>query len=140
MATGLNTGKVLVGGLLAGIVFFVGDFLLMATLMEDSMREMASAHNLTMDESLGAMAAWVVNDLVHGGLAVWVYAAIRPRFGAGVRTAVYASVAVWAAFMLTMAGFSAMGLFSTGVFLTIGLLWFVVVAVGTIAGAWAYKE
>ena len=140
MATGLNTNKVLVGGLLAGIVFFVGDFLLMATVMEDSMREMASAHNLTINESSGAMAAWVVNDLVYGVLVVWVYAAIRPRFGAGVRTAVYASVAVWAAFMLTMAGFSAMGLFSTGVFLTIGLLWFVVVAVGTIAGAWAYKE
>jgi len=33
--------------------------------------------------------------LVCGIALIWIYAAIRPRFGAGVMTAVYAGLAVW---------------------------------------------
>lgn len=137
---GLNTGRAILGGLLAGVVFFIGDFAMMSTVMKDSMAEMVAAHNLVMDESAAGLAAWLADDLLFGVLAVWLYAAIRPRFGAGVKTAVYAGLAVWAAVMLTMFSFSSMGLFSTGVLVTIGVLWIIVVVVGTIVGAWAYKE
>jgi hypothetical protein len=33
--------------------------------------------------------------LACGIALIWIYAAIRPRFGAGVKTAVYAGLAVW---------------------------------------------
>lgn len=140
MATAVNTGKVIAGGMLAGVVMFIGDFGMMSTVMKDSMAQMASQHSLVMDESVGGLVGWVADDLLFGLLAVWLYAGIRPRFGAGVKTAVYAGLAVWAAVMLTMFGFSSMGLFPMSVFLTMGLLWLVVVVIGTIAGAWVYKE
>ena len=36
-----------------------------------------------------------VIGLLAGIVAIWVYAAIRPRFGAGIKTAVYRGVAAW---------------------------------------------
>ncbi len=32
---------------------------------------------------------------VGGNVAVWIYVGIRPRFGAGLKTAIYAGLAVW---------------------------------------------
>ena len=36
--------------------------------------------------------AWLI---IFGIVIVWLYAAIRPRFGSGVKTAVYAGLAAW---------------------------------------------
>jgi len=38
---------------------------------------------------------WIVFGIVMGTAMVWIYAAIRPRFGSGVKTAVYAGLAAW---------------------------------------------
>jgi hypothetical protein len=38
---------------------------------------------------------WIVSDFLVGLAIVWLYAAIRPRFGAGAGTAVIAAVVIW---------------------------------------------
>jgi hypothetical protein len=38
---------------------------------------------------------FILLDVVAGIFLIWLYAAIRPRFGAGVRTAVIAGLAGW---------------------------------------------
>ena len=38
---------------------------------------------------------WIVFGIVMGTAMVWIYTAIRPRFGSGVKTAVYAGLAAW---------------------------------------------
>jgi len=80
--------------------------------------------------------------IVSGLIAIWIYAGIRPRFGAGVKTAIYAGIAVWilgvlvpnASFMYVA------GLFSKHLTLYTTLGGLVEVVVGTIAGAVLYKD
>jgi hypothetical protein len=75
-----------------------------------------------------------------GIVAVWTYAAIRPRFGPGAKTAAYAGAVLWLAIFLVMFGLTRAGMFPMGVSLKYGLMALVTNVVGTIAGAWAYKE
>ena len=83
--TRINTGKVVAGGLLAGLLFNIGDFLINGYLLTAEYQ--ATLTRLGLDaaamESVGAMVCWVVIDFVFGLLIVWNYAAIRPRFGPG---------------------------------------------------------
>jgi hypothetical protein len=46
--------------------------------------------------SAGAIAAQVISTFVIGLVLVWLYAAIRPRFGPGPWTAIIAALVVWA--------------------------------------------
>jgi hypothetical protein len=73
--------------------------------------------------------------------AVWLYAAIRPRFGAGAKTAAIAGVAVWLlSFTWGILG-DALMQFLPGRIAAIGLVWsFVEVMLASIAGAWLYRE
>jgi hypothetical protein len=80
--------------------------------------------------------------LLSGLISVWIYVGIRPRFGAGPITAVYAAIAVW---LLTSAipNFQFMwvlGLFEhhLTLFTTLGAL--VEIVVGTVLGAALYQE
>jgi len=78
-----------------------------------------------------------------GGIAlIWVYAAIRPRFGAGVLTAIYAGVAVWfiGTLLPNLSFMWVAGLFSKHLTLytTAGAL--VEVVLGAVVGAALYKE
>lgn len=90
----------------------------------------------------GAFASFTVWGFLVGIFAVWLYAAIRPpRFGAGRAIALCAAVAVWRLGYL-LASFTpfALNLFPARL-LVIGLLvGLVEVSVGTLAGAWIYRE
>ncbi|HUE88604.1 MAG TPA: hypothetical protein VMO26_21205 [Vicinamibacterales bacterium] len=139
---GINTGKVVVGGVLAGFVFNIGDFvintMLMAADFEQHMTRLgldAAAMN-----SMAGIAPWIVIDFGLGLLVVWTYASMRPRFGPGVKTAVLAGLVPYLAITLVILGFTTMGMFTMPIFLKSSVLQFVNIMAGTIAGAWAYKE
>jgi hypothetical protein len=83
---------------------------------------------------------WIVVDFVIGLAVVWNYAAIRPRFGAGPRTAVLAAVAPWLVATAVVCGFTTMGLMPFGAFVRGTLASVVTAGLGSLAGAWAYKE
>jgi hypothetical protein len=141
-AMAINSGKVVAGGLLAGLLFNAGDFLINGVLMADDYA--ASMSRLGLDPAAMATPtvamSWIVVDFLFGLIAVWTYAAIRPRFGAGPKTAVLAAVPMFAGATLVMYGFTSMGVFTFDV-LWKGTLFSVVnVAIGSIAGAWVYSE
>jgi hypothetical protein len=75
-------------------------------------------------------------------LAIWLYAAIRPRYGAGPRTALVAGVAAG----LLMGVFPDIGwgltlrLIPARVWVIDAVSTFVVLVVATLIGAWVYKE
>ena len=82
----------------------------------------------------------VINGFVQGITTVWLYAAIRPRFGPGPKTAVIAGFAVW--FLVswvhvTWAAFT--GARPTAVLSPIAANLPLVLLAG-MAGAWLYKE
>ena len=94
----INASKVVVGGLAAGVVAnivgFIGFGMLLAPRMEAEMVAVAPALQ-GRGMSGTAIATNVVASFVTGLLLVWLYAAMRPRFGAGAQTAVYAALVVW---------------------------------------------
>src|SRR3989454_6489977 len=84
---------------------------------------------------------FVALDFVTGIGLLWVYAAIRPRFGPGAKTAVIAGVAVWFFVGLLHAlGEGPMGLFPEKVYTVGTIVALVQYAVAGAVGAYVYKE
>ncbi len=139
---GINTGKVITGGLLAGLVFNVLDFITNTVIAGADLS--ANFTRLGLDpsamESASGIATWVIIDFLFGILAVFTYAAIRPRFGAGAKTAACAGVVLWLAVSLVIFGLTQAGIATMGLFVKLTILALITNVVGTIAGAWAYKE
>jgi hypothetical protein len=76
----INWGKVFLGGLLAGVVINVGEYLFHAVLFKDQVAEMMRA--LGKDPATvmtgNAIVIWNILGFLTGIAAVWLYAAIRP--------------------------------------------------------------
>lgn len=139
---GINAGKVVAGGLLAGLVFNVLDFANNALFLQSDFE--ANAQRLGLDPALATsptgIATWVIIDFLLGLLVVFTYAAMRPRFGPGPRTAVYAGLVVYLAPTVIIFGLAQGGMIPMGLFWKATILSLITIVVGSIAGAWAYKE
>ncbi|MGD0522747.1 MAG: hypothetical protein ABSA48_15930 [Terracidiphilus sp.] len=137
----INLGRVLIGGVVAGIVYDILSYLVDGVLLAPRWAAGMTALGHT-DFSSNQIIAFNVLGLVLGIALVWIYAAIRPRFGAGVKTAICAGVAVWVVgVLLPNLGFMWIpGLFSRHLtaYTTAGGL--VEVVIASIAGAALYKE
>lgn len=135
----INLGRVLGGGLLAGLVINVGEVLLNEVVLGDAWEAAWAA--LGVVQSPAMIALFMIYGFLLGLGSVWLYAAIRPRFGPGLRTAVIAGLASW---FLAYFLFGLMNL-ATDVFPQ-GIVWFVTawglveIPLGTAVGAALYKE
>jgi hypothetical protein len=90
----VNVPRVFIGGIVAGLVINVSEFILNMLVLGAGMDAMMARMNLP---PLGgqAIVVFVVLGFALGVATAWLYAAIRPRFGAGWRTALLAGAAVW---------------------------------------------
>jgi hypothetical protein len=138
----MNSGKVVVGGLVAGVLMNAGDFLINTQIL--AAENTAFLRRLNLDpaalESFSGMLPWIVVDFLMGLLLVWTYAAIRPRFGPGVSTAIIAALIPFVAVTLVLAGFTSMGVFTTGMFIKGSIAALVNTSISSVAGAWVYTE
>jgi hypothetical protein len=137
----INWGRVVLGGLLAGVVLNIVDWLFYGVMMKQDLAAAMQA----LGKQPGAMDSlvplFVALDFVTGIGLLWVYAAIRPRFGAGAKTAVIAGVAVWFFVGLLHAlGEGPMGLFPQKVYTVGTIVALVQYAVAGAVGAYVYKE
>jgi hypothetical protein len=137
----INLGRVVGGGLLAGLVLNVYDFVVHGVLLEADWQAAMTALGKPADTmDAGAIAVFVVIDFIIGIFSVWLYAAMRPRFGPGPRTAVIAALALWFVAVIFTASQAPLGLFPPK------LLWLpiagavVVVPLAVAAGAYVYRE
>ena len=136
----INWGRVVAGGLLAGLVLNCVDFVVNGMLLAADWN--AAMKALGKGEMAGSMIAWfVVYDFLLGIFTVWLYAAIRPRFGAGPKTAASAGFAVWfvVAFLHSV-GDVPIGLFPLKLYLVTGIVALASLPLAAVAGAWPYKE
>jgi hypothetical protein len=136
-----NWMRVFLGGLLAGVVFIILGIaawvMYLGKLYVPAME--ALGHPISM--SAGGYVFAIVSALVAGILAVWLYSAIRPRYGAGAKTAVCAGLFFWAlGSLFPSISLGSMGLFSGSLLVTDSLTSLVASVVGTLLGAWYYKE
>jgi hypothetical protein len=136
----INLGRVLLGGLLAGIVISAGNFLLNRVWLRDAMNaEFTRLH--VPEPGTDFIIKAVVLSLILGIVTIYLYAAIRPRFGPGVKTAIGAGLMAWF-FVVLYAGVVIGMAFRMPLDLILkrtvfGLFEYVIAAV---AGAWLYKE
>lgn len=90
----INVGRVIVGGIVAGIIIDVFEVVLNGVVLAPqwaSLMQSLNRPNVGMEQII-----WFnVIGLLTGLATTWTYAAIRPRFGAGVMTAVHAGLLVW---------------------------------------------
>ena len=92
----MNLGRVLLGGIVAGIVIDIWEGVMRGILLQDRATDAMPALGRTAAVSMKQIVALDVWGLVVGIFTVLVYAAIRPRFGAGPRAAIFAGLLIWA--------------------------------------------
>ena len=135
----INWTRVILGGLAAGLIINVFESVLNGVILAKDMEAAISALGRQMGG--GALAMFIAWGFLVGIFAVWLYAAIRPRYGAGPKTAACAGAAVWGlGYLLAAVTPLALHLFPRrlmAIGLAVGL---VEVIVGTLAGAWLYRE
>jgi hypothetical protein len=133
----INWSRVLGCGLLAGLVWIVLGSAVTALLGRDFA---ALPNNHLAAPTPGFILFNAVLDLLEGVSILWLYAAIRPRYGPGPKTAVIAAAAWWFVVTLGDATWCSFGFFppSTVVPLMAGTLPAIILA--TLAGARFYRD
>ena len=138
----INTKKVLLGGIVAGVVMNVIDFVVQY-ILGARMKAESDAFKPGMADAMmtgSAIATSVVMDLILGIALVWTYAAIRPRFGPGPRTAMYAGALFWLLASIFFSGFMHMGMMSSGLWWSFAFFGLVNFLLSAWAGAKVYSE
>jgi len=137
----INLGRVVLGGIVAGIVAnilgYLVDGVILAPQWTAALKVLGKG-----DFTTNQIIAFNVIGLAYGIFAVWLYAAIRPRYGAGPKTALCAGLAVWVAGVLlpNAALMGITGLFPTDLTTMTTLAGVVEWAAAILAGASLYKE
>jgi hypothetical protein len=136
----MNTGRLILGGLVAGVVANALDYVINQHLMIEEGNEMVRRLNLRPELVEGAAMTWIVVDFVYGLLLVFTYAAMRPRFGPGPKTAVVAGATLWLAITVIFVGLTAMGIYTQQAFMKSAALQLGSTLAAVLAGAALYKE
>ena len=135
----INFGRVILGGLVAGLLINISELVLNTVVLKAEMEAGMKALGKTVPQSGGTIVVWTILGFAMGIASVWLYAAIRPRYGAGAGTAARAGVVVWffGSLVCTVIMVN-LGLFPFNV---LPVVWELVQAIiATIVGAWLYKE
>jgi len=135
----INVGRVVLGGLLAGLVINIFEFVLNTYVYAEKAN--AAFARLGLAPPTSQQITWfVVMGFLFGILLVFVYAAIRPRFGASAKTAVIAGVILWLAGLPSAFVNTVLGIMPSDLTVMGSIAGLIELAVAAVAGAWLYKE
>jgi hypothetical protein len=136
----INPGRVILGGLVAGVVINIFEFVLNGVVLSDRWTELMTSINRP---ALGTTEIVYFNvfGFIQGIAAIWTYAAIRPRFGEGPMTAIKAALLTWVtSYVLVDAMPTVMGIFPMSMTLMLVGVGLIEIVIATLAGAYLYKE
>ncbi len=136
----INLGRVVLGGLLAGLVINIGEVLFNDFVVGTQIKAWFKAHNFA--EPGGTFVAIAVSlSFIMGIVIVLTYALIRPRLGPGVKTAIVAGLIAYFANYVYCGVINGVLMDVSSSLMCISLVWGLVEYVlAAIAGAWVYKE
>ena len=136
----INYAGVLKGGIAAGVVMNISEIILNVPVAGAQMNKELAARNLApVTESQGVV--FVVITLLLGIATVWLYAAIRPRFGAGPGTAICAGLVVWAlSYLYTAITMGVLGINSMGVVVLVVVWTAIEMIIAAAVGGYLYRE
>jgi hypothetical protein len=136
----INFGRVILGGLVTGLILNIGEFLLNEVVFVRQMEEMF--RRLNVPRPGGSFIATAVGiTFLLGIVIVWIYAMIRPRFGPGPKTAIIAAFVAWFCVYFYCGILNATLFNMPSSFLLMGMVWGIIEYIlAAVAGAWLYKE
>jgi len=139
----INYAAVLKGGLLAAVSFIVVEFLLEGAVGLLGLNEADLFREAYPDIVVGG-AVYHVSNVVHllllFFLAIWIYAAIRPRFGPGPKSALITSFVMWLMYLLFAMSFVKHGIFPLNLALVSLAFNLVEIPAAILIGARIYQE
>lgn len=139
----INTGKVVVGGLVAGLIMNVSGFVVQGMMLGPRMMaEMAAVAPAlaNMQPGGGEIAGRVLTQFAVGIMLVWMYAAMRPRFGPGPKTAMISAFVVWVFGFLFYLDWLYAGMMTATTYALVSLVMIVTLAIAAWVGCMLYKE
>lgn len=137
---GVNGGRLMAGGLAAGVLIWLMEGGLSLLYVEDMLTVLTS-HGLSMEMSPTMIGLTVVVSLLTGLALVFFYALARPRLGPGPRTAVIVAIGLWTSgWLVALIGYHMIGLYPVRILVAWGLAGIVELTVASVLGAWVYRE
>jgi hypothetical protein len=139
----INTQKAIVGGLVAGFVLTIVNYLLFTYVIGAQLHDEMARFHPTLPIFMAAKRAIVGRigtGFVLGIATVWLYAAIRPRFGPGPRSAMLAAFAAWVVLSVGYAPYYLDRMMSLQLWCMAALLGLVSLTIASLAGAKLYTE
>jgi len=137
----INGGRVLLGGLAAGLVINISEWFWNGVVFMKPMEDAMAALGKKLPMSAATMSIFLAWGFLIGILAVWLYAAVRPRFGAGARTALRTGLILWLlVYVQVTISFGPMGLLPGWLMLAGLPVSLVEIVLATLLGAWLYRE
>jgi hypothetical protein len=141
----VNWGRVILGALLAGIVINVVEFILNGVVLAKDWAAAMAALGIppVAGSQIAVFFVWsfILWGFIIGIVTGWLYAAIRPLYGAGPKTALCAGLFVWIlGYLLTSVTPFFLNLFPRRILaidLGVGLL---EVLLASLVAAWLYRE
>ncbi len=135
----INGKRVLMGSLAAGVFSNLSGILLAHFFLVEDARALAQRLNVEFGPGTGLLHLSTRFAVMIG--LVWFYAAIRPRFGPGPRTAALAGLVVWLfTFAFSFLTHLPYGLYSQRTMAVLPLWSLVEVQIATQIGAYLYRE
>jgi hypothetical protein len=140
----INTGRVVGGGLLAGLIMNIVDTFFNGFLVGLRLQAEGRALNAALMQRPGLTASsfggWIVVDFLSGILLVWLYAAVAPRFGRGTRTALLAAFMFCFATHLYFASYAFDELYTWGLIVISSVGGLVGALIGAYFGCRVYRD
>ena len=137
----INCNRVVLGGLVAGIIIDVAEGFLEGVVLGPEWRQAMQALGHPLQETGGNVLVHVLLGLAYGLSAVCLYATIRPRFGPGPKTAFYAGLGVWVlGKLLPSVNWAPRGLVPGHLIVIAVVVGLAELVAATEAGAWLYRE
>jgi len=139
----INTAKVITGGIAAGIIMNVSGFVVQSMLLGKRMEaEMLAVAPSLQGKGMGgsAIAGRVLTQFAVGILLAWLYAAMRPRFGPGMKTAIMAAIPVWVCGFLFYLDWLYMEMMTPATYAIVSVVMAITLAIAAAAAGALYRE
>ncbi len=137
----INWQRVLLGGLIWAVVYNVLGAASWYLFFRSGWTAALAALERPFQPTVGFVVLFLLITLVVGVFTIWLYAAIRPRYGPGPKTAVGTGAAVWLlGALLPTVLWGALLWFPVGLLVEDLVFALVVTIVCTLLGAWPYTE
>lgn len=132
-----NWARILVCGLVAGGIWTVLSVTLLAFIGDEFLATVREGRSV---RGSGSPLVLIIANLGAGIWATWLYVALRPRYGAGRKSALAASLAWWLMSSMQSAKWVVLLEITPTTVITLFIAMLPAIVMATLGGAWLYEK